>query len=64
MELSAEELDNIAGGAIREAQAATTELIDVNGSILEADRKGVRSSNFQFTNKFTAFIVENEQTGS
>jgi hypothetical protein len=63
MELSVEELDNIAGGALNIAAAQTKELIDVQANTLDADRGGVRSTNFQATDDFKAALFQINQTG-
>ncbi len=63
MELSVEELDNIAGGALNIAAAQTKELIDVQANTLSADRGGVRSTNFQATDDFKAALFQINQTG-
>ena len=62
-ELSTEELDIVAGGARRRAEAFTSELQDVQVSTLEANRNGVRSTVFQSTDDFSAAIFEAEETG-
>ncbi|PSB18557.1 hypothetical protein C7B65_14765 [Phormidesmis priestleyi ULC007] len=64
VELSAEDLDLVAGGARREAAAFTAELQDVQISTLSADRNGVRSTNIQETDDFKAAIFEVTETGN
>ncbi len=63
MELSAQELDTVAGGAIRENVAAVHELKDTQISTLAATRDGISSSNLQSTDNFSAFVAEFNQTG-
>ncbi len=63
VELSAEDLDIIAGGARRAAAAATQELVDVQLSNLSSNRDGVHSTNIQQTDDFKAAIVEFTETG-
>ncbi|EKF01883.1 MULTISPECIES: CTB family bacteriocin [unclassified Tolypothrix] len=62
-ELSAEELDNVAGGASRFAAAATSELDDAQISSFNAGRNGIQSNNLQETVDFKAALVEFTQTG-
>ncbi|BAY89404.1 MULTISPECIES: CTB family bacteriocin [unclassified Tolypothrix] len=62
-ELSSEELDNVAGGASRRAEAFTAELTDFQITTLEADRNGVRSKVFQSTDDFKAALFEEQTTG-
>ncbi len=63
MEMSADELDIVAGGARRAAAAATQELVDVQLSDLSSNRDGVHSTNIQQTDDFKATIVEFTETG-
>ncbi len=64
MELSAQELDSVAGGAIRADVAAVNELKDSQVSGLSATRDGITSFNAQSTDNFSAFVAEFNQTGS
>ncbi len=63
MELSAQELDSVAGGAIRADVAAVNELKDSQVSGLSATRNGITSFNAQSTDDFSAFVAEFNQTG-
>ena len=64
MELSAQELDTVAGGALNVSAAHTENLIDVQANTLDADRSGVRSTNVQHTDDFAAQLAQLNQTGS
>jgi hypothetical protein len=63
MELSAQELDSVAGGAIRADAAAVHELKDSQVSVLTATRNGISSFNAQSTDDFSAYVAEFNQTG-
>lgn len=63
MELSAQELDTVAGGAFNVNAAHTQNLTELNLGTLEADRNGVRSTSFQSTDDFEAAIAQLNQTG-
>ncbi len=63
MELSAQELDSVAGGAIRADVASVDELKDSQVSVLSATRNGITSFNAQSTDDFSAYVAEFNQTG-
>jgi hypothetical protein len=63
MELSAQELDTVAGGAIRADVAKVDNLKDQQISVLTATRNGITSFNAQSTDDFSAFVAEFNQTG-
>ncbi len=63
MELSAQELDSVAGGAIRADVAAVDNLKDSQVSVLSATRNGITSFNAQSTDDFSAYVAEFNQTG-
>ncbi len=64
MELSAQELDSVAGGATRIDAATVHELKDSQISGLSATRNGITSFNLQSTDDFTAAVAEFNQTGN
>ncbi len=64
MELSAQELDSVAGGATRLDIAEVYNLKDSQVSGLSATRDGITSFNAQSTDDFSAYIAEFNQTGS
>lgn len=64
MELSEQELEAVAGGALNVNAAHSQELIDLQANTLEADRSGVRSTNIQHTDDFAAQLAQLNQTGS
>ena len=64
MELSEQELEDVAGGALNVSAAHTENLIDLQANTLEADRSGVRSTNIQHTDDFAAQLAQLNQTGS
>ncbi len=63
MELSAQELDTVAGGAIRADLAEVYNLKDQQISGLSATRGGITSFNAQSTDDFSAYVAEFNQTG-
>jgi hypothetical protein len=63
MELSAQELDSVAGGAIRADVSAVHNLQDLQVSTLTATRDGIASTNLQATDDFSAYVAEFNQTG-
>ncbi len=63
-ELSAEDLDLVAGGARRFAAAETQELTDFQASSLNSSRGGVSSTNIQETDDFKAALIEATETGN
>ncbi len=63
MELSAQELDSVAGGAIRADVSAVHDLQDQQISTLTAGRGGIGSTNLQATDDFSAYVAEFNQTG-
>ncbi|GAB4346051.1 MAG: hypothetical protein OHK0047_39620 [Leptolyngbyaceae cyanobacterium] len=64
MELSAQELDSVAGGAIRADVAKVDNLKDSQISVLTATREGITSLNAQSTDDFSAYVAEFNQTGN
>ncbi|MFM7447299.1 MAG: hypothetical protein ACKO24_01715 [Leptolyngbyaceae cyanobacterium] len=63
MELSAQDLDLVAGGATRVVGASTHELVDIQESGLKVGRDGITSFNRQATDNFSAALFEFTQTG-
>ncbi len=63
MELSAQELDSVAGGATRADASAVHDLQDLQVSTLVATRGGIGSTNLQATDDFSAYVTEFNQTG-
>ncbi len=63
MELSTQELDCVAGGAIRADASAVHDLKDSQVSVLTATRNGITSFNAQSTDDFSAYVAEFNQTG-
>ncbi len=63
MELSAQELDGVAGGATRFDIAQVHDLQDLQVSTLVANRNGITSFNAQSTDDFSAAVAEYNQTG-
>ncbi len=63
MELSTQELDSVAGGAIRFDIAEVQNTQELQSSKLIANRNGIISFNVQSTDDFSAAIAEFNQTG-
>ncbi len=64
MELSTQELDSVAGGAIRFDIAEIQDKQELQSSKLIASREGIISFNAQSTDDFSAAVAEFNQTGN